>query len=125
MQGKNGFGAALLGLAIGIATAWAALGASGPAFAQVGACAANDLACRVAVLERRLNEIDARPAPAAAAAPVATATVFEVSRRCISTCAAEAARICADRGFAGGGAPEDWTRDRSGATTLTRVICLR
>lgn len=106
--------------------AGAALALSPGASAQSASCAQEDLACRVAALEARLDDLTNRlerpNATGATSTPLAT--MFTLRRPCRTNCEEEAAAACTERGFANGRA-EDWERQRGGPVLLTRITCTR
>jgi hypothetical protein len=105
----------------------------GVANAQTGPCAEDDLKCRIAQLEARLDALEKRPAPVAQSAPAATALppgavyapeVFSLQRMCKVNCAEEALAECQKRGFAAGSV-RNLDRPKTGPTVLTRISCKR
>lgn len=114
----------LLAAAIAAGACFTAFGA---AHAQPGACAEDDLKCRIAALERRLDDLTARQqqtdAKVAAAPPPAPA-LFSLLRACHTNCEVEAVQECVKRGYSSG-KPKDWERPRSGPVMMTRIACTR
>ncbi|MET0544899.1 MAG: hypothetical protein ABWZ40_01185 [Caulobacterales bacterium] len=98
---------------------------SGAAQAQTGACAEDDLKCRITQLEARVDAMtgDLKTTQAKAdTAAAAVSTKFTVRRSCAVSCVEEAQAECVKRGFADGSV-KDMERQRSGPTLLTRVSC--
>ncbi len=104
-----------------LTTAFFAVGAG----AQTTSCVEDDLKCRVAALEARLDAMTGKVEAAQIAANQAAAAIstpFYVHRFCKVSCTEEAVAECKTRGFAQGKA-EDWERPKSGPVTLTRIMC--
>ncbi|MGE0830584.1 MAG: hypothetical protein AB7O04_14695 [Hyphomonadaceae bacterium] len=128
---------AIWAVALAVGAALLTISAPAPAAAQGPACAPADLACRIAALEARVAALEGAPRQAAPeAAPEATTApapqviyqspteTIRAARACRTDCRAEAAELCASRGFAGG-APQDWERPRSGPVRMTSARCER
>lgn len=107
-----------------------AAGLLAPGFLTVGVhaqttCAEDDLKCRIAQLEARVDALtgDMKTTQAKAdTAAAAVSTKFTLRRSCAVNCLEEAQAECEKRGFASGKMKE-MERQRSGPTMLTRIAC--
>jgi hypothetical protein len=101
---------------------------SAPAGAQEGACAPDDVKCRLATLEARVgalegkqSKIEVRQAQAEAANDE-PANLIKSYALCRSNCQEEADALCKAKGYAGGRA-KTFERPKTGPTILKLAEC--
>ena len=99
-----------------------------PAMAQSGACAPDDLKCRVAALEARLATLEGKQAKIETKQAVAEArddtpaNIVKTFKMCRANCQEEAEAVCKAVGFAGGRA-KTFERPKVGPTILKLAEC--